>query len=221
MSPSANNINNVVKLLGHVDLPKFSGIRILMMPFIMDNLNTVPFSDDWKKTIGHLIKLSPVQGGTGYITIDEMPLEKGEYHRRPGLHVDGWHDEGNSGSWGGGGAWGGGKGGHGMVVISSHIGCRAWNKSYNGAPKMYGYCEHLRPQFPDDEALVLQPNIAYHMGGLTVHESIRVTERCQRQFVRLSMPSDADWNDSNTHNPLGIKPTGRVVPSRPISFAYR
>lgn len=50
--------------------------------------------------------------------------------------------------------------------------------------------------------------------GLCVHESVEQKEDCERIFVRLSMPSAAPWFEGYTKNPLGILPTGKILPKR-------
>lgn len=52
--------------------------------------------------------------------------------------------------------------------------------------------------------------VVYGCGALTVHKSIPMVKDTPRQFVRLSMPSDAPWYEGYTVNPLGVKPTGPI-----------
>ncbi len=65
------------------------------------------------------------------------------------------------------------------------------------------------------------PNRVYHCGPLTVHESLPVWQTVPRQFIRISMPSDAPWYEGYTENPLGIKPTGPIHPRREKQMGYR
>jgi hypothetical protein len=211
-------MKSTIEILDEIKLPEFSGIRILMMPIHLHDIdNSVPlFLEKWKPILKRLVEMSTCKNGTAYLTIDEKAVQKGQTHRRPGLHVDGWKDDSNAGSWGGGGGWG--AQGHGMLIVASHLGSRGWNQTYQGEPKKFGDCEHLRDQFQKKHAHNFLPNRVYKLDGLTVHESISVEQDCNRQFVRLSMPSNADWNSSNTPNPLGIKPEGPIVEPRPEEF---
>lgn len=234
--------------LGPVSLPQFSGTRILMMPFQMHNLlGSLPDGlHHWVPALRQARSLIRRQHGTFYLTIDESVVQPGTPQRRPGLHVDGWHVDGTTagGSWGGGGggSWGGGGGGgggggwgggsqpidtepepatdSGMVVFTSHLGSRAWNKEFTGDPAEFGDCEHLRDQFPDHEAIPISPGFVYHMTGMTVHEAVPTPVRypVSRQFVRISFPNKSVWPSSCTPNPRGTMPDGPIGAPRPEQF---
>lgn len=218
--------NSKIDTLGQLKLPEFSGTRILMMPFLLEDLGSIPGSlYQWTGFLNSLIGRSPCQKGIAYLTIDECQLRAGEIHRRPGLHVDGWHDDSNSGGWGGGG-WGSSVEGEGMLIVASHLGSVGYQQRFLGTPNKFGDCEHLRIQINrpyifnngPTQKIDFEPNTIYRLDGMTVHESIPVKEDCDRQFVRLSMPSKANWNSSNTPNPLGILPEGKIVEPRPDEF---
>jgi hypothetical protein len=199
--------------IGPVQFPDFSGIRVLMMPFLPRFLRaSLPSSlEGWQATIASLCEhLS--REGVAYLTIDERPVQSGGIHRRPGLHVDGWADEFDSGSWGGGGGWGI----TGLVCAASDFGSIAYAGEFSGEPQKYGNCAHLRSQARD--AMPMQGGFGYSLGPLTVHETVPVSRSCHRQFIRISAPSDAAWPISCTPNPTGIKPTGPIAPARPSNF---
>ena len=200
------------------------------MPIIFGDKDSIP-----KELYGYCPMLdyaasmfSKHAGEVVYLTIDEKKLHAGQTHRRPGLHVDGWHkvttysfSSYGGGSWGGGGgSWGGSSSkeindeGTGLLTVANKIGCRAWMKNYDGEPEAEGDCEHMRNLFPEDKGVLLQPNQMYWLNPLCVHESIPVTEDMERQFVRISLPSKADWYEGCTPNPLGVQPTGKVQPRR-------
>lgn len=208
--------------VGAVALPAPSGVRVLMMPFWLHDIRcSLPdFLAEWRAALTDLVEVAPCREGTGYLTIDERWTPAGTTQRRPGLHVDGWSVDGvDSGSWGGGGGGGGwGKGENGMLTIASHVGCAAWNQEFDGTPLPYGDCEHLRGQCHDEAREVLRAGTVYHLTGLTVHESIPLGAPAFRQFVRVSMPSDAGWPVSCTPNPLGILPIGPLMEKRPQAF---
>lgn len=197
--------------LGHTRLPKFTGTRVMMLPVVIGNLRTLPdFVRHYSDVATGLFSVcaNPDWGKVGYLTIDEKPVEAGSTHRRAGLHVDG----GPGRAWGGGGApWAGID--TGMLTVSSHVGCRAWSQAFTGEIGEEGSCEHLRNQLQSPGTL-LKPDCIYWLGALCVHESIAQPESVVRQFVRLSLPSTAPWYEGYTRNPLGVLPTGPILPRR-------
>lgn len=200
------------KHLGKIELPEFKGTRIMMMPIILGDIESIPdFLGDWNKAIANLFEMANCKEGIGYLTIDEKRVEPAKTHRREGKHVDGVF-QGSYGGWGGGGGWG--SVGNGMLTVASHPGCRAWAGEFVGRPGWEGECDHLTDQC--DEGTLFGASEVYWVDGLCVHESVPQTRAVDRQFVRLSMPSDAPWFDGYTVNPLGVKPTGRILPRRPF-----
>lgn len=201
--------------MGQVIFPPFSGIRILMMPIVLEDLErSLPsWLSSWKKVLNQIIDNAPTSEGIGYLTIDERKVPAYESHRRPGLHVDGWCDDVDDGGWGGGG-WGKNH----FLTAASHLGCRVWLQEFAGQPQRYGSCEHLRSQLQDINCYDCLPQRLYKLENLCVHESYPLTVPAARQFIRLSMPSNAGWPVSCTPNPLGIKPTGKYLLPRPVEF---
>lgn len=198
---------------GAVALPVFSGTRIMMMPLALGDLSTVPdFLKAWRPALETLFGMTKDRG-VGYLTIDEKIVEPGQTHRRRGLHVDGIY-RGGPGAWGAGGPGPWGAPGSGMLTISSIPGCRAWRGTFAGKPGFEGECDHLESQCRDADATTFETGEVYWLDGLCVHESVPMTERVPRQFVRLSMPSCAPWFEGYTVNPLGIEPTGPILPRR-------
>lgn len=203
-----------------IDLPGFTGIRIMMMPVIIGDMSTVPaLLKDYQAAIAQLFEVDKDRvslknaGKVGYLTIDEKTVKAGTTHRREGKHVDGVY-HGDTGDWGGsmGGSWAGR--GSGMITVSNVIGCRAWNQCFDGWPGWEGECDHLAAQLRPETEVVFEPNRAYWLDGLCVHESIPQQVDVQRQFVRLSMPSTGAWFEGYTENPLGILPSAEILPRR-------
>lgn len=197
---------------GEIKLPEFSGIRVLMMPFYLEDIKgSLP---ELLKPWINVIKAMRVGiSGMAFITIDELDVPRGKRHRRPGLHVDGWTYDGECGMWGGGGGgqWGNG----GWVTVASRNGCAAYRQEFRGVPAEYGNCDHLRDQLQKRETL--KPRHMYRMQPMTVHETIP-SPGGPRQFARLSLPSELGcWPISCTPNPFGIAPR-RIGPARPIAF---
>lgn len=74
---------------GKVDLPDFSGIRVMMMPVVLGHQSSVPDSlDAYRPVLDRLFEMGGHRGEIGYLTIDEKRLRPGSTHRRKGLHVD-------------------------------------------------------------------------------------------------------------------------------------
>lgn len=194
-----------VKHVGAISFPDFSGIRVMMMPFRMEDVATLPDSlAGYRETVGRMVGMARVHEGVGYLTADEAMVRAGEAHRRPGLHVDGL------GVWGGGGGSWAAKG---MLLTSSVVGCRGYAQDFSGdLDSAQDNCEHLRPECLPSAEIVMQPSQVYWCGALTVHESMVMSADCRRQLVRLSMPSDAPWFEGYTVNPNGILPN-RTDPS--------
>jgi hypothetical protein len=201
------------KFVGNVVFPEYSGVRVMMMPLVLGDLDSVPpMLAGYCDTLAMLFALMETKhvGNVGYLTVDEKIVKRGTTHRRAGLHVDGVF-EGRCGGWGGGG-WG--SVGNGMLTTSSHVGCRAWNQEFDGYPGNDGECDHLASQLRD-AGTIFEPRGVYWVDGLCVHESMPLPVDTNRQFVRLSMPSKAPWFQGYTVNPLGVKPTGDILPPRP------
>lgn len=202
---------------GRVTLPPFRGIRIMMMPFhIHDPEHSLPDElTEWFHILRQMGKDAP--RGVGYLTLDEALVRAGETHRRPGLHVDGIGTDGQAGGWGAGGGYGA----SGMTMVSSHVGCVAWNQAFGGHPKPDGDCAHLDPELDPAAAVVLQPLNVYWCGPMTVHKALPMPTDTHRQFCRVSYPSSAPWYEGYTENPLGIAPTGPVHARRAEYMGYR
>lgn len=193
---------------GVTSFPSFTGTRVMMMPFLLGIPESLPdFLSAWREPVTSICSFRPQHAGqVGYLTIDEKVLAEGETHRRAGLHVDGVYRKGN-GSWGGGG-WG--SVGTGMLTVSSIPACRAFNQHFDGWPGEEGDCEHMRDQLTD--GTLLASGEVFWLDGLCVHESLRMKSRMtERQFVRVSLPSNAPWFEGYTVNPSGVLPTGPIL----------
>lgn len=213
------SFSSEIRNLGKLDLPGFTGTRVMMMPFLLEEPeHTLPdMLASWRPALAALSKMSPAQKGVAYLTIDEALVKAGETHRRPGLHVDGVGPDGGVAGWAAA-PWSSERG---MLLIASHVGCRGWQQDFLGAPLQNGDCAHLVSQCREEAEIVMQPGQVYWCGPLTVHESIPAKEPVKRQFVRLSMPSTAPWYEGYTENPLGIKPTGPIHPRRSEFMEFR
>lgn len=203
--------------VGQLEFPTFGGVRVMMMPFRLDSpRETVPIAE-WADAVATLCEMASVKQGVAYLTIDEAMVRIGETHRRPGLHVDGVGPDGRAGGWGGASH----APNYGMLVAASHVGCRAWAKTFLGKPGPNGDCSALAEQCGENSAVILRAGTVYQCGPLTVHEAIPMQEDTHRQFVRVSMPSNAPWYEGYTENPMGVMPTGPIHPRRAEFMAFR
>jgi hypothetical protein len=228
--------SQIKKLASDVPLPAFQDLRILMMPIVLGDESTVPYSD-CNPMLDVMCQCKPQhKGQVVYLTVDQKKVPANKTHRRCGLHVDGyphtkrdgelinfsgiWAANAHGGTWGGGGGWGSNNqnlywwSGNGLLTISSVEGCMAWNKDFRGEPKVEGDCEHLREQCQEKDGILLKANTLYWMNPGCIHESLPMKEDTVRTFVRLSLPSKCDWYEGCTPNPLGVKPTGKIAPRR-------
>lgn len=197
--------------VGDIKLPPFSGTRVMMLPIIIGEQESMPdFVSHYRWTAWRLANMAPEHlGKVGYLTVDEKIVPAGLTHRRAGMHVDG----GTMGAWGGGGPRPWASNATGMLTVSSAAGCRAWAQEFDGEVGHEGDCEHLRPQLLS-EGTLLDADEVYWLDGMCVHESISQMIQIQRQFIRLSLPSTAPWYEGYTENPLGVRPTGPILPRR-------
>lgn len=200
-----------------MEFPLFTGTRLMMMPVVigMADQEAAPQYRDFLAEMYGMVE-SRLLGQIGYLTIDEQRIKKGETLSRPGAHVDGIY-KGDAAGWGGGGVWGGG--GNGMMLVSSTPHCRMYPGLIGGWPGDEGGCEHLIDE--DTPYVDVVPNRVYWCDPLCVHASLPVAEDTMRQFVRLSLPSDAPWFDGYTKNPNGTKPSGRTLPARREHMSFK
>lgn len=101
---------------------------------------------------------------------------------------------------------------HGMLLVASAPGCNLYQGEFDGDTDDEGGCEHLRSQCGTPEPMA--PSVVHWIGGMGVHESLPQPVAQRRQLVRLSLPSEAPWHEGNTVSPLGVLPTGPVLPMR-------
>ena len=234
---------SIIEDCGSVSFPEFSSTRVMMMPFLLEDIRGTVHLKAYRSLLIQILVAANKQGyekGIAYLTIDEAIVVKGETHRRPGIHVDGLCPTetgkscaASSGGWGGGGGgWGGGLSGGwggsspppagkqkednahiGFFMAASEYGCQAWRGDFDGFPKETGDCSHLASQFTENN-LLLEPNRLYGLSPLAVHQSIALDKDIYRQFIRVSMPSDAPWFKNYTPSPYGILPEGPIRPAR-------
>lgn len=205
-------LESKVEDLGRLRLPPFTGVRVVMMPFLMEEPHgSIPeFFSAYRPAISHICEIATVKQGVGYLTIDEALVRAGETHRRPGLHVDG------AGPWGSPAPWGK----NGMFLAASHVGCWGYRQTLIDAqPGPDGDCEHLRSGLP--MGFPMKAKHLYWCSPMALHEALPMRVDTRRQFLRVSMPSDAPYQREYTPNPTGIVPLGAPAPPRAAQMAFR
>lgn len=211
------SFESTIRKVSEVTLPPWRGTRVMMMPYLVcDPWVSLPsYLRPWFEVVERMGQFA--EPGIGYLTIDEAHVYRDQTHRRPGLHVDGVGPNGDIGGWGGGGKYAS----SGMTMVSSHVGCVAWDQNFSGWPGPNGDCEHLEGQLREDGETVLQPGTVYWCSPLTVHRAIPLDRSAKRQFCRVSFPSDAPWYEGYSRNPLGVEPAGPVHPARTEFMNFR
>ena len=79
--------------VGMSTFPRFKGININMMPFLLNDLTTLPtkfrtYDNMIKKCMRLVSNHRTNKDCVAYLTITETKVEKGKTQRRPGLHVE-------------------------------------------------------------------------------------------------------------------------------------
>lgn len=203
--------------------PAFTGTRVMMMPFYGHDVEgSLPYYlSDYVPLIKKMLDNAPSnvqywEENTAYLTIDEKELSPNQCQRKEGLHIDGMYKGTLSGAWGGsGGGWG--SCGNGMLLVSNTDDlCKMWVGEFDGYPVNDGDCEHLRNQLKNQEEVSFKAGDVIWADGLCVHQSFAPEEAVKRQFVRVSLPNNSPWFEGYTENPLGIKPTGKIIKERRI-----
>ena len=212
-----------------VEFPKYKGIMINMMPFVIGDLNTLP--GDVRAYANVIDSCELEKGAKAYLSINESIVTQGKTQRRPGIHTDGtsavgWGGwGGNSSSFGGGGTfgggahlsswggrpthpgWGGNKRTEGIWIASSDGRCRVWN-SETWDVNDHGGLNHE----PEGESTVMEPSVLYWMGDRTPHESLPAVESGPRQWFRIVADNiGAWWEQHSTPNPFGVLPNAPII----------
>lgn len=200
--------------LGPVTFPTFSGLRVMMMPFKLHDPQTLPPA--YRYLVVSMVDRAPTVG-VGYLTIDEAFVQAGTTHRRPGLHVDGVGPDGKAGGWGGGGGWSK----NGMLTAANVTGARGYVGEYEREPGPNGDCAHLVEACKGLRAVDFEGEHVYWCNGYALHEALPMVRATRRQFVRISMPSDAPWYEGYTPSPYGVRPTGPVHRERTAFMDFR
>lgn len=182
--------------------PEHTGERVHMVPFkdvLPDNLSR------WQRTVDVMLRGIEIPN-KAYLMIDQQELKYGQYHRRPGVHVDGnWvgagfdHDPPNDGY----------KhpptkptkpklhlGRHShdhyiykpeLVILASNVSaCEAYVGEFDGTPDSQGSCDHF--DLSKAERVFMHKFKVYTGTATTLHRTLPVLTDCKRTVVRINVP---------------------------------
>ena len=200
--------------VGMSTFPRFKGININMMPFILNDLTTLPtkfrtYDNMIKKCMGLVTNHRKDKNCVAYLTITETKVEKGKTQRRPGLHVEKPHsipikinmfDSMFGGSFMDGG-----------IFMASNLDstCRIWNAQVEShAIGWEGDVEYLRDHLDDvcrqntshtprcratKSRILTKANHVYWITDKTPHEAVPLSSSRKRQFFRLVVGPLSTW----------------------------
>lgn len=202
-----------------VKFPEPRGLNVNMMPVVMGDAESVP--EELRGYLPLIKKCDFWPGSVVYLTVNESVVEAGETQRRPGIHTDAFKWPGSwmggqpDGKWGGG--WGGGKFGganqmshhtEGIYIASTDGQTRVWLDETDDVDQ-HGRVLH---DMAGIGSFVCKGNGLYWLSDRTPHEGLPALRTGMRQFFRLVSENVGVWfSRHNTPNPLGVKPSCRIV----------
>ena len=181
-----------------IDFPGFEGKRCLMMPYIQGDSSSVPqeFSAGYERILNE-VYFEGEKGKMGYLTIDESHVSKGKAQRADGSSFErACHTEGGLSNkiicWGGPAPTWGGRinvtlDADTKVLIANNIdkSCAIWDAEHKNTTHN-GDLGHLADSdYPFENAIFMSPGELWQMGIFTPHESLKVSEGADRQFLRI------------------------------------
>ena len=193
---------------GQITFPEFAGERVYMRPFTKKG--GLP-SDlkRWQSTVDQMLEGVDAPGAI-YLMIDQRTVQPGAYHRRPGLHIDGYWNpavRAHNGRDDGGGSHGGrGGGGHitagwdtgggwmrcdfsmpeAIILASDVTASRGFKGVWDGDCKDGGDCAHIDTS--NMEEVIFSAGQAYAGNVTMLHESLAIPFKADRTLVRLNVP---------------------------------
>jgi hypothetical protein len=203
-------MQSIVEQRGAVRFPEFTGERVYMREFTQ--CNGLP--DDlsrWQSTIDQMLD-GITTNGPIYLMIDQKEVKAGTFHRRPGVHIDGYWIPAKS-------AHGSpvphhsnpppeprrghitrldGQHGHNthlhkveraqeaLILASSVAACKAWEGEWFGEIGEGGDCSHI--DLSSLTEISLKSHMTYAGNVAMLHASMPIPFDCQRTLVRLNVP---------------------------------
>lgn len=207
-----------------VHFPAYSGIRCLMMPYIQGDSASVP--DTYAPYKDIIDSVFVKQGAIGFLTIDESPTIAGAPHRGQrakhgrALHTEAGRVPGPLYAWGSG--WGVPIPSPGSdpnqkpvlryrvtldrdvkILLANNLddSCAVWNTEHEDT-SLDGDIGYAASEYPYSNATFLKAGEVHEIGILTPHESMPVTQRFDRQFLRIISAGVHGREEYFTPNPL-------------------
>lgn len=202
-------ISNAVKM-NAVTFPEFTGERVYMRPFKKKNGLPVDLKR-WQKTIDQMLEGVDCTDNI-YLMIDQAIVKASTFHRRPGLHIDGYWNEGIdshghrmssachrggggppghypgvTGSWDSRPSWKHAdfKQKEGLILASNVPACRAVVGEFEGEILDGGDASLIDTSHLTP--ILFEPNVAYAGNVTMLHETLPVEKDCMRTLVRLNV----------------------------------
>ena len=173
-----------VKCIGPVDFPEWKGEKHYMVPF--KKSYGLPRSlSRFDTTVAMMLSNIDVGDVTMYLMIDEGAIAAGTFHRRPGLHIDGyWNDSPCSNSkWNPSSSF---DSPEALLIASSHQGSVAFRGSFKGPIGHGGDCSSIDPA--GMQLVELLPNKCWKGNVTMLHESTPALVDMKRTLVRINIP---------------------------------
>ena len=194
----------------HIEFPKFTGLRCLMMPYIQGEVDSIP--SEYHGYADILNSVVVKRGDVGYLTIDESVAQKGRPHRGTraktarALHTEAGRLPGCVYAWGGG-SWGGNP----NVVLSPNVrillansvdqSCALWDATHYNTSRD-GDIGNFADMYPYSSAVFMKAGDVHEIGILTPHESLPMKTTSPRQFLRIVSSGVFGREPYFTTNPL-------------------
>lgn len=197
--------------VGHIEFPKFTGVRCLMLPYIQGDPDSVP--EKYRTGYEDIIKNTFIKNGEiGFLTIDESPVVAGKAHRAKrakfgrALHTEAGRHPDKVYAWGGGG-WGRShrvtleRDVKVLLANSIDLSCAIWETEHENT-SLDGDIGNFSELYPYDDAEMMLAGDVHQIGILTPHESLPVNFTGHRQFLRIVSSGVHGREEYFTENPL-------------------
>lgn len=82
----------------------------------------------------------------------------------------------------------------GMLLVSNHIGCKAYKGTYEGEFGEGGDCSKIDLSSLKSE--IMKPNDVYFLNALAIHEPLVIKEKTNRSLIRINFHPDYIWKNN-------------------------
>lgn len=188
--PVLHTHRSVVIRGGPVTFPEWTGERLYMVPFDPTMHRALPNElRRWKNTISAMLDtLMVLPERACYVMIDQAELRPNQYHRRPGLHIDGYwlSDDATPEPLEVRMQREGLRGKETLLLASDVLGAVAYKGAWTGMPQDGGDCSHIDTS--NMERVELEPNVCWALNVTGLHASIPMTKATKRTLIRINCP---------------------------------